>query len=177
MGKKRFKCKVCRQESEFEFCSPWCRKEHEKQKKHLEWDKEAHCSECGNVFIKPKRNRKTCSKECAEARKARKSGEIINEAFVILQRDGFRCQYCGESAREEGIKLVLDHVSPCSKGGSHTAGNLITACEACNISKGAETLPKALLKEVLDAVDDRNRQQGISPDRKIRCSATRGRGF
>lgn len=56
--------------------------------------------------------------------------------FRVLQRDGFRCQYCGRSARDGAI-LHLDHVVPYSAGGETSEDNLITACEQCNLGKSA----------------------------------------
>jgi 5-methylcytosine-specific restriction endonuclease McrA len=56
--------------------------------------------------------------------------------FRVLQRDGFRCQYCGRGARE-GATLHLDHVVPYSAGGETTEDNLLTACEQCNLGKSA----------------------------------------
>jgi hypothetical protein len=59
--------------------------------------------------------------------------------FRVLQRDGFRCQYCGRSARD-GATLHLDHVVPASAGGETSEDNLITACETCNLGKPAGSL-------------------------------------
>jgi Restriction endonuclease len=56
--------------------------------------------------------------------------------FRVLQRDAFRCQYCGKSARD-GAVLHLDHVVPVAAGGATTEDNLITACEICNLGKSA----------------------------------------
>jgi HNH endonuclease len=56
--------------------------------------------------------------------------------FRVLQRDGFRCQYCGRSARD-GATLHLDHVVPVAAGGQTSEDNLITACETCNLGKSA----------------------------------------
>jgi 5-methylcytosine-specific restriction endonuclease McrA len=56
--------------------------------------------------------------------------------FRVLQRDGFRCQYCGRSARD-GATLHLDHVVPVVAGGETSEDNLITACEQCNLGKSA----------------------------------------
>jgi HNH endonuclease len=56
--------------------------------------------------------------------------------FRVLQRDGFRCQYCGRSARDGAI-LHLDHVVPFSAGGETTEENLISACDQCNLGKSA----------------------------------------
>lgn len=57
--------------------------------------------------------------------------------FRVLQRDGFRCQYCGRSARD-GATLHLDHVVPVVAGGETSEDNLITACEMCNLGKSSE---------------------------------------
>lgn len=56
--------------------------------------------------------------------------------FRVLQRDGFRCQYCGRAVRD-GATLHLDHVVPVAAGGETTEDNLITACETCNLGKSA----------------------------------------
>jgi hypothetical protein len=57
--------------------------------------------------------------------------------FRVLQRDGFRCRYCGRG-RAEGAILQLDRVVPFSKGGASTEDNLVTACSACNRGKSAD---------------------------------------
>ncbi|WP_369292794.1 HNH endonuclease [Variovorax sp. J22R115] len=55
--------------------------------------------------------------------------------FQVLRRDGFACRYCGRGAPD--VKLHVDHVVPWSKGGRSAVENLRTACEACNLGKGA----------------------------------------
>lgn len=68
--------------------------------------------------------------------------------FQVLERDGFRCRYCGRSV-EDGAKLQLDHVHPKSKGGKWERNNLITACQECNLGKGDRVLQaRAELKAV-----------------------------
>jgi Restriction endonuclease len=59
--------------------------------------------------------------------------------FRVLQRDGFRCQYCGRSARD-GAVLHVDHVVPVAAGGETNEGNLIAACDQCNLGKSATAL-------------------------------------
>jgi len=54
--------------------------------------------------------------------------------FEILERDGFRCQYCGRTPGQ-GATLQIDHISPKSKGGQDTIQNLITSCAECNLGK------------------------------------------
>jgi 5-methylcytosine-specific restriction endonuclease McrA len=60
----------------------------------------------------------------------------------IFGRDQFRCQYCGQQARN----LTVDHVLPQHLGGLSTWSNLVTACAACNHKKGGFTLAQAGLK-------------------------------
>lgn len=59
----------------------------------------------------------------------------------ILERDAYRCRYCG------GHKdLCVDHVVPESQGGSDDDENLVCACRSCNSSKGARTPEQANIK-------------------------------
>ena len=53
--------------------------------------------------------------------------------FEVFKRDGFKCQYCGESAPD--VILNVDHINPVSKGGDNDVMNLITSCFACNSGK------------------------------------------
>lgn len=54
--------------------------------------------------------------------------------FFILTRDNFLCQYCGRGIND-GVKLMIDHIKPYSKGGLTEEDNLITSCFECNIGK------------------------------------------
>lgn len=58
--------------------------------------------------------------------------------FEVFKRDSFKCQYCGRAAPE--AILHVDHIKPKSKGGTATIDNLITACDTCNLGKGAVPL-------------------------------------
>lgn len=51
----------------------------------------------------------------------------------VLERDGYRCVYCGRSSRETALEI--DHVRPRARGGSDHPTNLVTACVACNGGK------------------------------------------
>ncbi|GMM93105.1 HNH endonuclease [Qipengyuania sp. MTN3-11] len=53
--------------------------------------------------------------------------------FEVLTRDGYRCRYCGVSAKEQ--KLQVDHVLPRAAGGRDDLGNLVAACQPCNYGK------------------------------------------
>ena len=54
----------------------------------------------------------------------------------IFARDDYTCQYCDE----RGGKLQCDHIVPVARGGIHEDDNLITSCEACNMSKHAKVV-------------------------------------
>ena len=58
--------------------------------------------------------------------------------FEIFKRDGFTCQYCGQ--RPPDVVLEVDHIDPCSNGGSDEEINLITSCFACNRGKSDKKL-------------------------------------
>jgi len=58
------------------------------------------------------------------------------DRFFVFQRDRFTCQYCGAKAPD--FTLHIDHITPVSRGGTSDAVNLITACEPCNLGKGAK---------------------------------------
>lgn len=52
--------------------------------------------------------------------------EMIKAAY------NYRCAYCRKKK-----PLTQDHVVPVSKGGAHTASNIVPACQSCNSSKRA----------------------------------------
>jgi 5-methylcytosine-specific restriction endonuclease McrA len=55
----------------------------------------------------------------------------------VLQRDNFKCVYCGASpATDPNIQLHIDHIVPFSTGGKTELGNLQTLCQNCNWGKG-----------------------------------------
>lgn len=54
--------------------------------------------------------------------------------FLILRRDGYRCQLCGAKA-SDGVQLEIDHKHPKSRGGKDDPENLWTLCRECNQGK------------------------------------------
>lgn len=65
---------------------------------------------------------------------------------VILERDGYRCQYCGLT-RADGAILEVDHKVPRARGGADRMSNLITSCRDCNRSKRDKPLGIPPLKK------------------------------
>jgi len=59
----------------------------------------------------------------------------------VYQRDGYRCQYCGE--RKHASELSYDHVVPRAAGGRTNWLNIVTACRICNTRKGSRTCDEA----------------------------------
>lgn len=66
----------------------------------------------------------------------------LQEWFEIKKRYGYRCAYCGEQK-----PLERDHSIPLSRGGSHTASNIVPACRSCNSRKKDRTVEEFLRKE------------------------------
>ena len=61
---------------------------------------------------------------------------------AILDRDGYRCAYCGRNMRDQHrrrgkqrVKPTVDHIVPVSRGGKNTWTNTVCACPACNQRK------------------------------------------
>lgn len=69
-------------------------------------------------------------------RRARELGAEVNDLTrqqwdAIKAAFGQKCAYCGLKTRG----LTQDHVIPLSKGGNHTASNVVPACKSCNCKK------------------------------------------
>jgi 5-methylcytosine-specific restriction endonuclease McrA len=75
-------------------------------------------------------------------RRARKEGAAINdftrkEWEAMNAHYGQRCVYCGKKSQ----RLQQDHITLLSKGGNHTASNIVPACRSCNVRKGDRVVP------------------------------------
>ena len=75
----------------------------------------------------------------ARRRRARLAGALVTltkaQWDAVLTLRGNRCVYCGRA----GVRLTQDHVVPLSRGGAHTAENVVPACKPCNSSKRDRT--------------------------------------
>lgn len=67
------------------------------------------------------------------AKKATLNPITTRQLAAIKAKAGGKCYYCRKRA-----KLTIEHIIPLSKGGEHSASNIVMACGACNFSKGAK---------------------------------------
>ena len=61
------------------------------------------------------------------------------EGLKILERDQFRCQYCGldgATSFENSLMMSVDFVIPRTRRGKKDTNNLVAACRPCNLIKG-----------------------------------------
>jgi len=123
----------------------------------------AECEYCGKGFSARNNKHKFCSRECHTLFLDR---QRARSRFIIFNRDGFRCIYCGKSSFGDSVALEIDHIVPFSSGGKNTASNLATACHDCNTEKLSGRLNNE--KEILDEIARRNSVSGINPDKKIK---------
>ena len=66
------------------------------------------------------------------------------EGRRILERDQYRCQYCGLDAMssfENSLIMTVDFLQPRAQKGKKTPDNLVTACRPCNVIKGHRVFP------------------------------------
>ncbi|MFF3928267.1 HNH endonuclease [Streptomyces hirsutus] len=79
----------------------------------------------------------------AQYKASRRAWEQLNPDSVgiaskdwrkLVRHYRHRCTYCG--GNDGGIHM--DHVVPLSRGGRHAIGNVLPACQGCNLSKGAK---------------------------------------
>ena len=61
------------------------------------------------------------------------------EGHKILERDHYRCQYCGLDGManfENSLVMTVDFVLPRARKGGKKPDNLVAACRPCNVIKG-----------------------------------------
>lgn len=68
-----------------------------------------------------------------DAREVKERAPTKKQRMRILERDGFRCQLCGERpSLNEHITLHVHHIRPFGMGGQTIDENLITLCHTCH---------------------------------------------
>ncbi len=87
------------------------------------------------IACRNSRTRRARERNCEISLTAEEWGQII------VSYNG-RCAYCGMKLRvggpRTGNKLTQDHIRPLSKGGVHSADNVVPACWTCNSEKRAK---------------------------------------
>jgi 5-methylcytosine-specific restriction endonuclease McrA len=126
-------------------------------------DKTKSCKICGTTFIQKAANQQYCCKDCADV------ASLLHYAkgkYVIFERDSFQCFYCGKSSYGDRSVLHVDHVLPQILGGLDVAGNLVTACEECNLSKHDNPLHNPT--PIFEEINKRNNTRSIPEDLLIK---------
>jgi hypothetical protein len=83
--------------------------------------------------------------------------------FEVFKRDAFTCQYCGSHPPK--VILHVDHIVPVAEGGLNEDDNLVTACDGCNLGKGARPLtdiPKSLAVKAEEIAEREEQIRGYS---------------
>lgn len=91
--------------------------------------------------------------------KPKRKGISKKTRFEVFKRDSFVCQYCG--AHPPSVILHVDHILAVAKGGSNSIDNLITACQPCNLGKGARDLKVAPKKLTEKIEESREREEQL----------------
>src|SRR5262249_45232594 len=71
--------------------------------------------------------------------RGRRSRFVNPRYWYLLERAGFRCEYCHAPASAFNFPLDIEHIVPRSRQGAKVDDNLAIACRACNVFKGAQT--------------------------------------
>ena len=61
------------------------------------------------------------------------------EGIKILERDNYKCQYCGLDGKaqfENSLVMSVDFIQPRALKGKNHPSNLVACCRPCNIIKG-----------------------------------------
>lgn len=145
-------CKVEGCETEGDGGHGWCDMHYRRWRRHKSTAhrsrlrpacKAGHEFTPANTRIGPngRRGCRACAVLASHRRRFRKANAPVNDLTArqwaqIKTAYGFRCAYC-----QKRRKLTMDHVVALSKGGSHTASNIVPACGPCNSSKGNRPAP------------------------------------
>lgn len=104
----------------------------------------------------------------AQYKAARRAWEQLNPDSVgvdsrewrkLVRRYRHRCAYCG--GNDGG--LHMDHVIPLSRGGRHAIGNVLPACQGCNLSKGAKLVAEWKRDEAAWSQDEKQPPETVLP--------------
>lgn len=98
----------------------------------------------------------------SEPRKKHRLAINAQLRFRVLERDSFKCVYCGMPGTH--CVLEVDHVVPVARGGTNELANLAASCADCNAGKSSRVVP---LDQLPDAVAQRMHEADIAHRRNI----------
>ena len=126
------------------------------------WSKKPHfekkCKYCKNLFKTPMYAKVYCKPECCKNffKENRLTQAFYKVRFDVLNRDKFKCTYCGRSPIEHGIVLEIEHINPRlgkKEDWSKVTLNMLTSsCRECNVGKGTTLLSLPILKRINDKI-------------------------
>ena len=96
---------------------------------------------------------------------AKRKAISTGKRMRIFERDGFKCVYCGRTPDMEDVVLHVDHILPVKEGGGNDPSNLRTACDKCNLGKGARILDTEGSPLDYGEIADRNAERAAQIDR------------
>jgi 5-methylcytosine-specific restriction endonuclease McrA len=105
--------------------NPEAKKEHDRWWAQEKWWLEYQTRPELRLYTRQKSKRRKAQMRDSVAIQVK--GREIRARFAEFDH---RCAYCGADG-----DLHIEHVVPISKGGPHSIGNIIPACESCNYSK------------------------------------------
>jgi 5-methylcytosine-specific restriction endonuclease McrA len=65
----------------------------------------------------------------------------LQEGIKILERDDYKCRYCGLDGRasfDNALMMSVDFVVPRARKGKKDPSNLVACCRPCNMIKGTK---------------------------------------
>lgn len=132
-----------------------------------QWDNSPRvCKNCQSEFIPAQSNQIYCCPQCCRIYHEKENRQIGR--FLILERDEFRCVYCGSSSIEDAVQLHVDHIIPRVSGGEDISGNLITSCARCNLEKSHRLIEEKSIARLLAEAKRRNLKHGIEPQLTVK---------
>jgi hypothetical protein len=81
------------------------------------------------------------------------------EGLKILERDHYRCQYCGLdglTSFENSLIMSVDFIQPRAHKGKKEPENLVTACRPCNRIKGSRVFANLMTLRITLSSAGRN---------------------
>ncbi|MAF79922.1 hypothetical protein CL629_02480 [bacterium] len=159
---EEYECSGCdavfiRSSASQKYCTIGCRMESQRRRQKKDFGIE-RCWHCRDEFAKKSEKHFFCSSECV------KNANRPRTHYRIFERDRFRCGYCGRSPTIDfTVELTLDHIVPWTSTRDNRISNIMTCCKECNSEKSNKLMPPDLQQEILNIIEQRNRECGISP--------------